>query len=1245
MQSILRRPLKWLGYLALGCYVILAIAIIGVRYWLLPNIDQWREPLEQQLSQMLELQLETGRISAVWKGVYPRLRVDALQLRDDAGRPLLEVPRVEAVVGWQSLLGRRLHLVRLYADGIQLTVRRDARNRIQVLGHEVDGAYADDETTEGGDETNFLGWLADHGQVHLAHASVRWLDERRDAPALEFDDVSLVLARDGDTHRLSMQARPPAQLGRTFSLQADVRAKEADDHSTRLDTLEGLFHVGVEGMRPAAWQPWLEAVTTLQHGEVSWHAWQEFRDGEALRHVTRITVDNAVWRPVNGSLMAAAKAELHMDGPWSELREIWLGESLPVASAAPQPQTVKLAMKVDGLHVEADDVLDTALAFGSIAMQGEADWASDTGLKVAADQLQLRNADMDVELSGSWQELGGEKAGIIDVEGRFNRAELPAIVRYLPALVDEDAKEWMRHGLLAGTLREAPLHLQGDLLHFPFGERPDAGDFRLAGRVDGAIIDYAPAALIGAPGWPRLEGINGRAGLHNVDLQIFADTALMKPHDQASIALRGVHARIPDIEQDAVLSVEGQGRADAASFLALLAAPRFSELLDGVFDESQGKGNWEVPISLTIPLTDTEETRVAGSVLFKDAELRLSPKLPVLADLNGRIDFSELAVVANDVKTTVLGGATTISGGLGEGHKALDFSGRLQGEALDHFLDGALRGRVKGTTPYQLSLRQLSGRNYGVSVRASLEGMQLDLPEPLAKPARERLPLAMQWTRAAGKTSGVLDVSLGDRVRAQFRQRSGEDSGPFFRSGVVSVGGKTDTNGTLQAPDVGFALDVVAAEVDIDGWRELLDSSPEAATPGGNGSSTERPAAGSTQSPSERTNAKGGQVSADAIFPPLRDIRIQAERASVFGTDLNLFTFTARRPEGDRWRVDVSSTETAGTLFWQERQGRIEGRVDAHFARLALGERDVDKDTDTDSTDGDAGTAWEVDGPISIPAIQLRVDRLSLYGRELGTVSVMGVNESLGRRWKLEQLEITSPHASVKGSGLWDLDGADRGLRIQADALFDDLGAYLDQLGFTELVQGGHGSVRGQIEWRGIPRKFEWAGLFGDLQVDLSKGRFLTVSSRSGRLLELLSLQSVKRLAARNWNPAGLTQQGFPFDTLQGRIKGEAGVLHSENYRVTSPVATIMMAGDVDLARETLDIHAAVVPTLDVSGAAIAAGIAVNPVVGLGAFLTQWLLKDPVSRAMTAEYRVKGTFDEPQLVEINTSDRKSGTAD
>jgi hypothetical protein len=109
------------------------------------------------------------------------------------------------------------------------------------------------------------------------------------------------------------------------------------------------------------------------------------------------------------------------------------------------------------------------------------------------------------------------------------------------------------------------------------------------------------------------------------------------------------------------------------------------------------------------------------------------------------------------------------------------------------------------------------------------------------------------------------------------------------------------------------------------------------------------------------------------------------------------------------------------------------------------------------------------------------------------------------------------------------------------------------------------------------------------------------------------------------------------------------GVMSTDNYRVTGPAGTIVIGGNTDLDTEKLDLRAVVVPNLDVSGAAIAAGIAVNPIIGIGAFLTQWLLRAPLSKAMTVQYRVTGDWNSPRIEEISSvgaaaSDKSAASA-
>ncbi len=96
--------------------------------------------------------------------------------------------------------------------------------------------------------------------------------------------------------------------------------------------------------------------------------------------------------------------------------------------------------------------------------------------------------------------------------------------------------------------------------------------------------------------------------------------------------------------------------------------------------------------------------------------------------------------------------------------------------------------------------------------------------------------------------------------------------------------------------------------------------------------------------------------------------------------------------------------------------------------------------------------------------------------------------------------------------------------------------------------------------------------------MSIDKGRFLSVNSRTARLLELLSLQSLQRLAKLEFNPSSLVRDGFPFDTLRGDMALNGGVLKTEGYRVTGPVADIALSGNTNIISERWDLKAVVCP-------------------------------------------------------------------
>ena len=79
--------------------------------------------------------------------------------------------------------------------------------------------------------------------------------------------------------------------------------------------------------------------------------------------------------------------------------------------------------------------------------------------------------------------------------------------------------------------------------------------------------------------------------------------------------------------------------------------------------------------------------------------------------------------------------------------------------------------------------------------------------------------------------------------------------------------------------------------------------------------------------------------------------------------------------------------------------------------------------------------------------------------------------------------------------------------------------------------------------------------------------------------------------------------------------------------------AAALLEGSSDIARETQNLRVVVVPEITAGTAALVA-TAINPAIGLGTFLAQWLLSKPLSAAATQEFQIEGSWTDPKITKV-----------
>jgi uncharacterized protein YhdP len=621
----------------------------------------------------------------------------------------------------------------------------------------------------------------------------------------------------------------------------------------------------------------------------------------------------------------------------------------------------------------------------------------------------------------------------------------------------------------------------------------------------------------------------------------------------------------------------------------------------------------------------------------------MTPDSPPLARARGAILFSDKGFQVAGVQARALGGDVRLEGGTrnGNGSEPAIVQMRAQGVVTAEGLRQAgelgfvsrLARDFSGSTAYNLALAFRRGGVAEVQVTSSLQGLAVNLPAPLNKAADATLPLRYETalTRESlapgAKLQELLSLELGRVVAINYLRDAGNGNGQVTR-GSIAVGLAAGESAPL--PEQGVLANVQLAAFSVDAWEDALDrvSAPTPSTPA---------AATATQGEPAASNAMG-------YLPTL--LALRARELSVEGRTLHNVVVGGSR-DGRTWRANVDADELNGYVEYRQPQNTGAGRLYARLARLSMA----------------AAAASDVESLLeqqtnSIPALDVIVDQFELKGRRLGRLEIDAVNRGAGtvareggiREWRLNNLSLTTNDAVFVASGNWAALGAQPvapgGPRQQVRANerrrtsmkfrldIADAGQTLSRFGMKDIVRRGRGQMEGNVSWVGSPLAFDYPTLTGSFNVNVESGQFLKADPGLAKLLGVLSLQSLPRRLVLDFRD--VFSEGFSFDFVRGDIAIEQGIASTNNLQMKGVNAAVLMEGKADIARETQDLKVVVVPEINAGTASLVATV-INPAIGLGSFLAQMFLRQPLIKAATQEFHVDGTWTDPRITRVARS--------
>lgn len=1264
---------RWLHRLLVSALILgglaFAVVVLGLRYWLLPNIADYREQIAVSISQAAGQRVTIGEIEAGWDGLRPHLNMRGVDVHDAAGNPALRLEHIEGTLAWWALVLGEIRLHSLELDRPNLALRRTAKGEIFVGGVWVN---------QPGSESGFADWLLRQHRIIVRKATVSWQDELRQAPLLELDQLDLRLENRGKRHRFGLRAVPPSSLALPFDFRGDLKGSDLAD----ISGWSGTLYTRLDYTDISQWRSWVDLPFQLERGKGGVQVWLGM-EGRTLKSLTAdVKLKNVLarLRPDLQQLdMAELGGRLSLSdlAPGQLLQGRGLGFHLQNGTAfGPANASLKLLpargkkpaqgeLKVDNLEVAPLVVLADYLPV-------------DDEMRSALRQMQPKGTlhDLSAGWNGSWSELrsyvirgkftnlavgsytlesGTQLPGFANLSGHLDFSEKGGALNLNSRELSLIFPKVFDHALDLDTLTaQLGWSRKGEQLEFNLGSASLAnahlagtafGSFRTSSEGPGQInlsahFNRAEARFV-SHYMPLVVGEDTRNWLarslkaghaSDVQLKLKGDLAKFPFEDGKSglfeVAVKAKGARLeyapawPEIEGIAVdLLFRGKrmdiyahaGHTDGMQIgkvhvrIPDLLVMEEMLLVDG---EAQGPTQDMLKFIDQSPVNDMIDGFSQGMQAGGNGKLDLSLKIPLR-----RLDDISVAGSYLFKNNKVM---------LGEGMPALEqVNGALRFTGSSVAIQGLSAQFIGGPASINASTQQ-GVIQINANGKATAEGLSKAFPHPLLQrlqgsanwngsiALRKKLANAVFTSNLKGMGSTLplpLNKATGDSVMLRLERKAAT-----LEQDVISF-----SYGNVLAAQ--FARSQQSGQMKVERGVIRLGSG-----------TVEMPANGIWMNGSlpyldldhwrELTRGNGG----GGVGFTLDGVNLKLTVLDAFGKRFKDLSVNAWKPDGG-WQAALESQEMSGSIKWkQDGAGHVNGRFKSLSIPPAAPPKLSVPEAVAESTE--------------YPSLDIIAENFSIRDNQLGRMELVAAPNE--RDWRIHKLKLNTPESTLSLDGVWQNWVQEPRSQFNLQLETSDLGKLLARVGYPDSVKGGKAMLKGQLSWNGSPTGIHYPSLSGTMSLEAHRGQFLKIEPGIGKLLGILSLQALPRRITLDFRD--VFSDGFAFDDISMNVKASQGVVSSNDFKMDGPAAKVSMQGETSLANETQNLRVRVVPVLGdtVTGAAAFLG---GPVVGLTTLLVQKMLKDPIGQIIAYEYSITGTWDNPVVTKLKRSGGESKAVD
>ena len=750
---------------------------------------------------------------------------------------------------------------------------------------------------------------------------------------------------------------------------------------------------------------------------------------------------------------------------------------------------------------------------------------------------------------------------------------------------------WLDRALVDGRLVHAEGLLRGDLADWPFHQH--RGRFEARGDIQDLTLDYSPK-------WPPATGVHAIANFVNAGMLVEADAGISRGN-QTSLAV----AAIPSFhDAQLILNVEGSG--SGASMLDFVRHSPIAARQSTALAKLRLGGSGQFAFGLVLPLKDASDFTLGGTAQISGMDVNDPDWGLKLGKLHGNLRFDGKGLTGTGLGVTYNGVPSTLDLALGDGatgerdhpvsvtlHGHFDVPTLIRGrDALD-----PLKKLSSGSADFDVGFDITGGGKTPLRqvlrVDSNLQGIALDLPAPLDKPADTRLPLDLKLQLPV--SGGDLKVSLGQQVQARARL-------PTDAGAPLALAVRLGSQEPKELPASGIRVTGSGDDLDVSGWLQRALAVSEQGVQG------------------------QGQG--------LDGVDVQARHAYVFGATFDNLHLKLT-PQSGQILMQVDGPQVKGSLTLPtdqlQRRGVLAQLDRLYWPDTAAAQAEEKRRLEAEPAAA-SSTVPAIDyadtgiDPAALPPLHISVGDLRLGKARLGNARFESWPTVKGMH--IDQMRTRTNDVQIMGSGDWNGTATDSHTHMNIDFGAENLGSLLNALGFGGLFEGGRTTAHLDATWPGEPSSLAMQRMTGTLQVEVSKGRIPEVQPGMGRLLGLMALTELPRRLSLDFGD--VFGKGMSFDSIKANFRLEDGVADTRNLKLKGPAAEITITGKTNLRDKTYDQRILVVPHVG-SSLPVLGAITAGPVGAAAGLAIQGLLGHGLNKAASARYSLTGDWDKPKI--------------